>query len=111
MQLLDSCWWFLHYYRSCCLLLCFCTLATEDTMQGRKTSLAVHLTAEQQAELEHWQRSPTVQAGWARRGRQHLARYGAPDPGEPPVEAVAPPPVVVADRAARCRLRRPCAEH
>jgi hypothetical protein len=38
-------------------------------MQGRKTSLVVHLTAEQQAELEHWQRSPTLQAGLARRGR------------------------------------------
>jgi hypothetical protein len=38
-------------------------------MQGRKTSLVVHLMAEQQAELEHWQRSPTVQAGLARRGR------------------------------------------
>ncbi len=38
-------------------------------MQGRKTTLVVHLTAEQQAELEHWQRSPTVQAGLARRGR------------------------------------------
>jgi hypothetical protein len=38
-------------------------------MQGRKTSLVVHLTAEQRAELEHWQRAPTVQAGLARRGR------------------------------------------
>jgi leucine-zipper of insertion element IS481 len=38
-------------------------------MQGRQTSLVVHLTAEQQAALEHWQRSPTVQAGLARRGR------------------------------------------
>ena len=38
-------------------------------MQGRKTSLVVQLTAEQQAELEHGQRSPTVPAGLARRGR------------------------------------------
>ena len=41
----------------------------EDTMQGRTTSLVVLLSAEQQAELEHWQRSPSVQAGLARRGR------------------------------------------
>jgi hypothetical protein len=38
-------------------------------MQGRKTSLAVPLTAPQRAELEHGQRSPTVPAGLARRGR------------------------------------------
>jgi hypothetical protein len=38
-------------------------------MQGRKTSLVVRLTAEQQAELEHWQRSSTLPAGLARRGR------------------------------------------
>jgi leucine-zipper of insertion element IS481 len=38
-------------------------------MQGRKTSLVVHLTAEQLAELEHGQRSPSVPAGVARRGR------------------------------------------
>jgi hypothetical protein len=49
--------------------LCFCNLDAEDAMQGRKTSLVVHLAAEQQAELEHWQRSPTVAAGLARRGR------------------------------------------
>jgi Helix-turn-helix domain len=44
-------------------------------MQGRKTSLVVHLTAEQQAELEHWQRSPTLQAGMARRGRLILLMH------------------------------------
>lgn len=38
-------------------------------MQGRKTRLVVHLTAEQQAELEHGQRAPTLPAGLARRGR------------------------------------------
>jgi hypothetical protein len=38
-------------------------------MQGRKTSLVVRLSAEQQAELERWQRAPSVAAGIARRGR------------------------------------------
>jgi hypothetical protein len=38
-------------------------------MRGRKTSFVVHLSAEQRAELEHWQRATTVQAGLARRGR------------------------------------------
>jgi helix-turn-helix protein len=38
-------------------------------MRGRKTSFTVLLSAEQRAELEHWQRATTVQAGLARRGR------------------------------------------
>lgn len=38
-------------------------------MQGRKTSLVVRLSAEQQTELEHFQRAPSVAAGLARRGR------------------------------------------
>ena len=38
-------------------------------MQGRKTRRVVALTAEQRAEREHGQRSPTVPAGLARRGR------------------------------------------
>ena len=42
---------------------------TADTMQGRKTRFVVRLTTDQLAEVAHWQRSPTVQAGLARRGR------------------------------------------
>jgi hypothetical protein len=38
-------------------------------MRGRKTRFVVLLSAEQRAELEHWQRATTVQAGLARRGR------------------------------------------
>lgn len=38
-------------------------------MRGRKTSFVVQLTAEQRAELEHWQRSTTLQAGSVRRAR------------------------------------------
>lgn len=41
-------------------------------MQGRKTNLVVRLSAEQQAELEHLQRAPSVAAGLARRGRLML---------------------------------------
>jgi len=44
-------------------------------MQGRKTSLVVRLSAEQQATLEHWQRSPSVQAGLVRRGHLILLMH------------------------------------
>ena len=37
--------------------------------QGRKTSFAVSLTAEEQRTLEEWQRSTTVRSGLAKRGR------------------------------------------
>lgn len=38
-------------------------------VQGRKTSLSIALSPEQQCELESWQRSTTVSAGRARRAR------------------------------------------
>lgn len=37
--------------------------------RGRKTSLTIHLTAEQRQTLSRWQRSTTIPAGRARRGR------------------------------------------
>ena len=37
--------------------------------RGRKTALAVELTEEERKELESWQRSTTMAAGLARRGR------------------------------------------
>lgn len=42
---------------------------TEDAMRGRKTALVVHLSPATRAELEGWQRSTTLPAGLARRGR------------------------------------------
>jgi hypothetical protein len=39
---------------------------------GRKTSLTIHLTAEQRQTLLAWQRSTTVPAGLARRSRMIL---------------------------------------
>ena len=38
-------------------------------MRGRKTQLKVALTPGDRDLLESWQRSPTIQAGLARRGR------------------------------------------
>lgn len=38
-------------------------------MQTCRIRFVLHLTAEQRAELSHWQRATTVQAGLARRGR------------------------------------------
>ncbi len=38
-------------------------------VQGRKTSLSIALSPDQQVELESWQRSTTVSAGLARRAR------------------------------------------
>jgi transposase len=38
-------------------------------MRGRKKSFSVELTDRQRAELQHWQRSPTLPAGLARRAR------------------------------------------
>lgn len=38
-------------------------------VQGRKTSLSIALSPDQQCELESWQRSTTVSAGRARRAR------------------------------------------
>ena len=37
--------------------------------RGRKTSLMIHLTAEERQTLLAWQRSTTIRAGRARRGR------------------------------------------
>ena len=37
--------------------------------RGKKTSLTIHLTAEERQELMAWQRSTTISAGRARRGR------------------------------------------
>lgn len=37
--------------------------------RGRKTALAVELSKEEKAELELWQRSPTMRSGIVRRGR------------------------------------------
>ena len=37
--------------------------------RGRKTSLVIHLTAEEDRTLRSWQRSTTIPAGRARRGR------------------------------------------
>src|SRR5438093_3977276 len=37
--------------------------------RGRKTSLTIHLTAEERHALMSWQRSTTLPAGRARRGR------------------------------------------
>ena len=37
--------------------------------QGRHTSLTMHLTSEQRQTLVAWQRSLTIRAGYARRGR------------------------------------------
>ena len=37
--------------------------------QGRKTSLTIHLTPEERNTLKAWQRSTTIRAGRARRGR------------------------------------------
>ena len=37
--------------------------------RGRKTSLTIHLTAEERQTLMVWQRSTTIHAGRARRGR------------------------------------------
>ena len=37
--------------------------------RGRKTSLTIHLTAEERHALMSWQRSTTIPAGRARRGR------------------------------------------
>ena len=40
--------------------------------RGRKTSLTIHLTPEDRAQLLAWQRSTTIPAGRARRGRMIL---------------------------------------
>lgn len=37
--------------------------------RGKKTSLSIHLTAEERQQLRVWQRSTTIPAGRARRGR------------------------------------------
>ena len=37
--------------------------------QGRKTSLTIHLTPEERNTLKAWQRSTTIPAGRAKRGR------------------------------------------
>ena len=37
--------------------------------RGRKTALTIHLTAEERQTLLAWQRSTTIPAGYARRGR------------------------------------------
>lgn len=37
--------------------------------RGRKTALVIELTPEERKELEAWQRSSTIRAGLARRGR------------------------------------------
>jgi CRP-like cAMP-binding protein len=37
--------------------------------RGRKTSLTIHLTPEERRMLQAWQRSTTISAGRARRGR------------------------------------------
>ena len=37
--------------------------------RGRKTSLTIHLTADERQTLMAWQRSTTIRAGRARRGR------------------------------------------
>ncbi|MBM3941911.1 MAG: helix-turn-helix domain-containing protein [SAR202 cluster bacterium] len=37
--------------------------------RGRRTNLAIDLTPEERKTLESWQRSTTIQAGRARRGR------------------------------------------
>ena len=37
--------------------------------RGRRTTLVIELTAEEQRELHSWQRSTTIRAGLARRGR------------------------------------------
>ncbi len=37
--------------------------------RGRKTTLTIHLTAEERQTLRSWQRSTTIPAGRARRGR------------------------------------------
>ena len=42
--------------------------------RGRKTSLAVTLTAKQRNELEFWQRSTTMPVGLVRRGKVILLR-------------------------------------
>ncbi|MCA1694418.1 MAG: helix-turn-helix domain-containing protein [Actinobacteria bacterium] len=38
-------------------------------MRGRKSCLTIALAAEDRAEVEHWQRTTTLSAGLARRGR------------------------------------------
>ena len=38
-------------------------------VRGRKTNLVVYLTPEERVTLESWQRSTTIRAGLARRGR------------------------------------------
>lgn len=40
-----------------------------DMVRGRKTNLVVDLTPEERHTLESWQRSTTIRAGLARRGR------------------------------------------
>ena len=40
-----------------------------DIPRGRHTSLVIHLTAEERQTLTAWQRSTTIRAGHARRGR------------------------------------------
>jgi len=40
--------------------------------QGRKTALTIVLTAEERQTLRAWQRSTTIPAGYARRGRMIL---------------------------------------
>jgi len=40
--------------------------------RGRKTALTVSLTAEERQTLRAWQRSTTIRAGYARRGRMIL---------------------------------------
>lgn len=41
-------------------------------MRGRKMSFRVELSTEERAELERWQRTPTMPAGLVRRGRAIL---------------------------------------
>ena len=41
--------------------------------RGRKTSLVIELTPEEQRELQRWQRSTSIRAGLARRARIILA--------------------------------------
>jgi hypothetical protein len=41
-------------------------------MRGRKMSFRIELSPEERAELEHWQRSPTMPAGPVRRARAML---------------------------------------
>jgi len=46
--------------------------------QGRRTSLVIELTPEERRTLESWQRSTTIMAGPARRGRIILMLAGGP---------------------------------